>query len=1351
MRHPFIRSIFLTAILFVLIAGLFWLSCTHKAPLDPSDTHPEDAVLLSSLTVVPAQLLSGGYEATISVKLVDLAGNGLADKTISFISNSLEKGTVTASAITDETGWAEVTFTSGNEAGEAIITARYGVDVSGTIKISIVSASESLISIAAGRSSLLASGVDTTMIMVTVLGDSSKPVSGASVSFTRTAGTITPSAITNSNGLAQALLFSAASVDDITSTITATYDTLTIPITIAFRGITLDVGAHPTALQADGQSKSVITAVIKETSSFVAVGGSPVVFSTNSGLIPNIATTDASGVAKVDLTAASVEDTAHVFVRYGNLLKDSVDVVFTLAPPSNYTLQPLIVDKTHIIANGVDQAVVTAKVLDDQENPAAGIAVAFIRTAGAIATQGITNNYGIAEVKLIASASEFDITSTVTATLGQQTPDQDIDVIFDGVEMQINAMPDTILSDGQSQSTVRIILKRSTSKEAISNATIRFGLTRGTIPAEAITNSSGVVDVSLTSDVNPGSAVVSARYGLTIEKQDTVVYSTQAPSQYVLSDLSVSDAALLANGFDQSQITATVVDDEGQPVNGVVVGFNVDPDRGSIQLSAVTNNSGKATAVFTAPALEDSVHARISAYINQQSMQTVIIAEGVSVNLTTNFSSILANGQSKAIITATVKRTESNVGIEDANVIFGTTYGTIPNQGITNSSGVAQVELTSSTTQRPSVSITARYGNRIFIPIIISFEASIPHNLQVTTTPPVIIADGQSQSQIKVMVTDDNNNPVPDGTSVTFEMQDGATGSLERQKSTVNGIAISMLTAGTVPDTANVTVTVGTLVQTVNVVYVVGDASEITVTIDETSIMADGLENATVTARVLDAQGTPIEGLTVFFTTNLGDVTPSNQTDADGYAIAQFSSGEVGAAFITATVNLADGSKVSGAATIVAVPGDPNSIVLRFSPTAIGVRETGQNQTSIIEAEVRDSKNNPVADGVNVQFRIVAAPSMTAPGGPTLTPALTDVPTVGGKARASLSSGTISGNVRIEASVNTIGGPIAKASEILIHAGPPYMEHSNDYASTHLTIAAEQLNIWKTLGTTVVSIAVFDRYHNPVQEGTAVYLTTSGGGISTHTAYTDKQGLAEVILTGANPQPHIHKFYYGDLVQDPNSGAVLPGPTYYIDLDEFLLPNFEADIAAEGKYNLLGGTTSNTMNDSLFVTDTPRYSNADGLYQNLENDGIARIVAYTEGHDLAGNPVRAWDQISVVYSGAVSYDDDTETTLRNDTLNIGQARTFIFSLIDGNGNPIESNTSISAALTGEVDAKLAWTELETSNGWGKDYYKLTITNNIDPSDTDAKVGYTKIKITWKNEHQSAYEITEYGVIIANRL
>ena len=131
---------------------------------------------------------------------------------------------------------------------------------------------------------------------------------------------------------------------------------------------------------------------------------------------------------------------------------------------------------------------------------------------------------------------------------------------------------------------------------------------------------------------------------------------------------------------------------------------------------------------------------------------------------------------------------------------------------------------------------------------------------------------------------------------------------------------------------------------------------------------------------------------------------------------------------------------------------------------------------------------------------------------------------------------------------------------------------------------------------------------------------------------------------------------------------------------------------------------------------------------------MARIIAYTEGKDLAGDSVRVWDQISVVYSGAVSYDDDSETTLLGQTLHVGESQQVIFSLMDEWGNPIEAGSVIAATVfPDEAPAAVSWEQINTGDGWGTVYYAITIVNDIDPD--KPKPGAAGIRIEWRADHQ----------------
>ncbi len=1318
----------------MLLLGLLWLTCAPKQPMDPTESIQAQVTILADMTAAPSQVVMGGNQSTVRVRLIDEQGDPLAGETISF---SCSLGSITQSDETDSDGWAQVVFTSGTETGEATVTARYGSQVSTVTTIKILSYEAGMLQIETARSSILANGIDSTAVLVTVLGDSALPVQGALVSFSTSAGSIASTAMTNSEGVAEAYLYSDASKSDMAALVTAVYDSLSSQISVSFRGVSITASAFSSEILADGQSTSTISVILKESTSKVAISGARVIFATNAGTIPRSALSNSSGVAQADLTSSNAADSAEVIIRYGSTLSDTVTVVFVEQTGVTYTLSSLMRSAPVLLANGVDQSIISTRVTDVSGNPVSGITVNFTASAGEIASSVVTSSDGRAQATLIAAASSTDIISTVTASLGTQSVQTQVSLA--GVSMLLLAQPDTILADGQSASSVMLILKRTTSNEAVANETIRFSATLGTIPYQISTDAAGVARATLTSVTSTGTSRIIARYGQELSDTALVVFSNQAPTQYVLQSLTAGKTEIIANGVSQAVITAKITDNDGNPVSGVPVVFLT--TSGSIESQAISNTDGTATAHLTSLASSSDVTATVTARLDQSSSRNInIIFQGLTLTLSAMPDSILADGQSTSSIMAVLKRTATQVAVNGETINFGTDLGTIPAEAQTNISGVAQVDLTSST-QIGQAQVVARYGNLITDTVYVAMQESVPYYLQVTASPPVITADGQSQSTISASVSDINRNPVPDGTMVYYRLF--GSGTLQRNaQGTSSGVSSNYLTAGATPDTAQVEVRVGSLRDTVEIVYKVGPADQILVSTNKDSIMADGKETAIITARVLDAQGTPIRNATVNFASSLGDVTPTAQTGTDGRATAQFSSGEVGTATVTASVNLAGGGTASGNTTIVLVPGGPNSILLHFDPQTIGVRGTGQNQTAIIEAEVRDAKNNPVEDGTNVTFSIVHGPG----GGEFLTPGPADmpIPTVGGMARVSISSGTISGNVRVQAqTTGSQGNIIATASEILIHAGPPFMLDRTDYSSTHLTVAAEQLNIWRTLGTTNMHLAVFDKYHNPVQQGTAVYLTSSGGGVSTHTALTDADGKATVILTAGNNQPKISDYYNGELMQDPNfPNTILPGPIAYSAPGsptgmEYLLPDFENSLVA------------NSMADS-FAT-CPRYQGNPVVmeYDSLENDGIARIVAYTEGQDQNGDSVRVWDQITVVFSGAVGYNDDSQTSLAWDSLGPGESATMIFSLMDDNGNPIEARSDITASLTSEVDAALSWTALNTGDGWGTVYYALTIFNKVDPTSPNPKLGPTTIKISWTGDHQFGEAISKVGVIITS--
>lgn len=114
---------------------------------------------------------------------------------------------------------------------------------------------------------------------------------------------------------------------------------------------------------------------------------------------------------------------------------------------------------------------------------------------------------------------------------------------------------------------------------------------------------------------------------------------------------------------------------------------------------------------------------------------------------------------------------------------------------------------------------------------------------------------------------------------------------------------------------------------------------------------------AQVTARVRDAQGNPVAGVTVQFASTLGSVLPEGAvTDANGVASSTFQAmGTAGRVVITARVN-----DLSSEAAIQlvnpATSATTNSLSLDFSASQLD-----PGQTANIQAVLRDSTGQPVA------------------------------------------------------------------------------------------------------------------------------------------------------------------------------------------------------------------------------------------------------------------------------------------------------------------------------------------------------------------------------------------------------
>lgn len=1080
------------------------------------------------------------------------------------------------------------------------------------------------------------------------------------------------------------------------------------------KGITDDIPrftnfqASPSQISIGGVQSSVQLQLVNQNGNPIA--GETVQFSTSLGTITQNAATDDNGWARVVLTSGSESGIAEIKATYQNV-NSTVRVIFSSSTRGNLKIQS---DKNELYANGSDYTNIIVSLIGDSAEALPGEQIYIRSSVGQIQDVVTTLEDGTGELQLVSVARTLDTTATVVATWegSDDTLEVTLPIYMKGVTFEMSAKPLVILADGVSTSTVTASIKETNTRIPITEQSVHFGTDLGLITSEAYTNAEGIAEVILTSSDSTGVAHVIGYYGnkITATVDVTLIERTQSPHQ--VSEVEVSQNYLLANGVDVVEVSVLVKDESQTPVQGDTIFFQ--SNTGVVKKAyAITDLEGVAkTSVMTRASHADSTCQIDIHHSGHLVASPKVEFLGVELGLTAYPKTVLADGKSSAKIQAHLKESTSKIPVSNANIRFGSSLGTITGLTQTNEQGVATVYLTS-TQQQGTAYITCIYGNRIDSTVTVQFQPSIPDSIYISANPRFLPADLKSQAVITATVKDAYQNPVPDGTIVQFVVN--GTGSLEYpQVETEGGIATNILTSGDSPDTVQVVASIQvdettTISNQIEIRYHVGDAYYIELNADPEVLPANGVDKARITARVLDANDNIIDKATVNFQASFGDIISSVKTDDNGIATAYYSSHEVGLATITASVDIGNGT-VIGSTTIEVVPGEPYSITVSYNPHFMYVRDCGKNQTVTIFADIVDEKNNPVADSTDVRFRIYASPgngdalSSINPDDPddyTYT-----IPTVNGRSQVAYTSGTRSGTARIQADVFDDEGNIIVtgiSTEIVIYGGPSYMEDISDPNSTHLTVTSRRLNIWYGIDTTTITILVGDKYNNPVQDGTAVYLTSSGGVVTTK-AYTNENGLANVLLQAGNPLPTIDRYYNYTGLQDPNTGAVIGNPA-----TDKRIPDME------------DGIVLNSYGD------------------RIENDGFARIMARSEGVDEDNNSVQVWDLHHVIFSEEIPGGDFRGNPplyeaprfwsyVDKDTIDPGEFTTIEIELWDRNGNPIVGGSEVRAtAVPSGVKAELSWTSRTTSDP-GVTRYNLRLYNTIDPTKEEDIPGWANVVI-----------------------
>ncbi|MCX7611232.1 MAG: hypothetical protein N2043_06560 [Ignavibacterium sp.] len=178
----------------------------------------------------------------------------------------------------------------------------------------------------------------------------------------------------------------------------------------------------------------------------------------------------------------------------------------------------------------------------------------------------------------------------------------------------------------------------------------------------------------------------------------------------------------------------------------------------------------------------------------------------------------------------------------------------------------------------------------------------------------------------------------------------------------------------------------------------------------------------------------------------------------------------------------------------------------------IGVRESGDNETTTLTFEVRDSTGRPldISSSVTVRFLLGASPG----GGEFIYPTSRKTNSLG-QASVGVTSGTKAGVVQVIAEVNKDGRIIrSNPVAVAIHGGLPDINH---FSVTPQFVNVPGLVLYGY--NNKITAYIGDKYSNPVKPNTVVYFNTTGGIIQGSAVSSGNNPAVSVNLTTAAPNP----------------------------------------------------------------------------------------------------------------------------------------------------------------------------------------------------------------------------------------
>jgi Bacterial Ig-like domain (group 1) len=567
-----------------------------------------------------------------------------------------------------------------------------------------------------------------------------------------------------------------------------------------------------------------------------------------------------------------------------------------------------------------------------------------------------------------------------------------------------------------------------------------------------------------------------------------------------------SSATTIADdGSTTVTFTAVVTNSSGAGISGATVAFTT--TAGTLASnSATTSSTGVATTTLTANGVAvgtvitvTGTDGTLTGNATVTSALPIATGNGVaSLTISSSATSIPADGSTTATITVLAKNS-SNVAASGVSVALSASAGTLSGATTTtNSSGDVTATLSGlGATAGSTITLTATSGtakNTFTVSVIATQQT-----LTILTSSPTMPSNNSAPVTISVIVQNASNQLVP-GVAVSFQASSGA---IAPVATTAGAAASPVVAAGTTDANGVAQATLSTpgnpQNRTITVTVTAGSSTgTIQIPVGGTKLAVSGPASLVVGAAgsysvsLTDSGGAGISGQTVALTSALGNTFAPGSVTTGSTGTATFSMTAVnsGSDTITATwqsVTATQGVSISnqnftitvGSPTVVVTTtATPSSTPVTLSWTAAGVGQNGTVNLSTSRGTVTPSTVT-VSNGVISPSTVTVALSSTTAG-----PAI-------------ISATALNGGQTVATTQTSVTFIATVPNTLAVQANPSTVP---------------------VLGQSTITATVTDVNNNPVQ-GVQVSFTltdSTGGSLSTDTAYTTAQGQATVTYTASS-------------------------------------------------------------------------------------------------------------------------------------------------------------------------------------------------------------------------------------------